>query len=404
MFSSSSAPACPDPDAASAGSRPARARYALVCVLAFASGVILPAAQAALRGGDVPATADARSQRAARTSWQRIPPAPVKLRGYAVASVWTGRQLVVLDQPGGGGRSTAASYDPRSRGWWVLSPPATAGPYPGDRAIWTGRRIVVVNASDTVVYDPGLDRWKVLSHGHGGLVAWTGRELVAWGGGCCGDAFADGVALNPATGTRRALPRSPLAGSQHPQGAWTGRELLVFVGDRSPDTGKPWPARLARAAAYDPATRRWRRIAPPPQERRGATMTWTGRELLVVGGRVAGDLRARLRADGFAYDPATDRWRRIAPMPSGREDAAAAWTGRRLLVWGGGVGGGRESRRTLAYDPSSDRWSALAPAPIRARAGAAAFWTAHGLIVHGGWTGPNRRRLADGAILRLATP
>src|SRR5919199_1606663 len=87
----------------------------------------------------------------------------------------------------------------------------------------------------------------------GALVVWTGREMVGWGGGCCGDAFSAGSAYNPATNRWRKLPRSPLAGSQHPLGAWTGRELIVLV-DRTDPDGKPWPARLPRAAADDPRT------------------------------------------------------------------------------------------------------------------------------------------------------
>ena len=110
----------------------------------------------------------------------------------------------------------------------------------------------------TLAFNPLTNRWRQLRRGHGGLVVWTGRELIGWGGGCCGDAFSDGVAYNPSANRWRNLPRSPLAGSQSPLGAWAGRELFVFVGNLDPD-GKPWPARLARAAAYNPATNTWRR-------------------------------------------------------------------------------------------------------------------------------------------------
>ena len=77
-----------------------------------------------------------------------------------------------------------------------------------------------------------------------------GRRLLP------GDAFSDGVAYNPAANTWRKLPRSPLGGSQHPTGAWTGHELVIFVSGLDPD-GKRWPGRLARAAAYNPATNTW---------------------------------------------------------------------------------------------------------------------------------------------------
>src|SRR5436853_129407 len=189
---------------------------------------------------------------------------------------------------------------------------------------------------------PLAGTWRVLpkapiTPNDGGLAsAWTGNQMLGWGGGCCGDAFSDGVAYSPATNRWRALAPTPLAGDQSPLGAWTGRELILFAGNVNPATGKPWPARLARAAAYNPATDKWRRIAPLPAPRGGASVVWDGREILVVGG-AAGRVVARV---GFAYDPVANRWRRLPPMDSGRIGGAAVWTGSRLLLWGGTTGPG----------------------------------------------------------------
>jgi hypothetical protein len=54
-----------------------------------------------------------------------------------------------------------------------------------------------------------------------GIVVWTGRELIGWGGGCCGDVSDDGSA-NPATNAWRKLAPAPVSGQQSPIGAWTG--------------------------------------------------------------------------------------------------------------------------------------------------------------------------------------
>ena len=56
---------------------------------------------------------------------------------------------------------------------------------------------------------------------------WTGRELIGWGGGCCGDVSDDGSAYNPETNTWRKLAEAPVAGQQSPAGAWTGHELVT---------------------------------------------------------------------------------------------------------------------------------------------------------------------------------
>jgi N-acetylneuraminic acid mutarotase len=269
----------------------------------------------------------------------------------------------------------------------------------GYSASWTGRELLVWGEGTRLAFDPKTNRWRGLPHppsrihDGAGLVVWSGRELIGWGGGCCGDAFSDGAAYNPATNSWRRLRGSPLAGSQHPLGAWTGRELLVFVGSLDPD-GKPWPARLARAAAYNPKTDSWRRIEPLPRPRPDGNAVWDGRELLVVGGG-----RATL-----AYNPRTNRWRRLSPMPSGRVGATAVWTGKRLLLVGGRVSVGDSAvfaRLPLAYDPARDRWSTLPAAPLAGRVSPAAAWTGRRLIVWGGGTGrPPYRDYTDGAAFK----
>jgi N-acetylneuraminic acid mutarotase len=343
-------------------------------------------------------------------SWRVLPPAPI-VADNGLTSAWTGRQLIVFgrqitkrseDGAVYASRNVAAAYDPAANRWRRLSPLAGPSGYvPSDpHAVWTGKELVVWGSVDQA-FSPSTGRWRRLPKAPGGgraLVVWAGREVIGWGGGCCGDAFADGVAYRPAANTWRKLQRSPLAGSQHPVGAWTGKELVILVGGFNPD-GKPWPARLARAAAYDPATGRWRRIARLPAQASAAQAllgnaraVWDGREVLLVGsvGR---------RTGGYAYNPGTNRWRRLPRADtSGRTGAAMVWTGRRLIVWGGRGPSGEIPAHGLAYDPQTNRWSPLPPAPIFGRPGPAAVWSGRELIVWGG--GDAHPRFADGAAFR----
>jgi N-acetylneuraminic acid mutarotase len=361
-------------------------------------GLALVLAPAAALGAAAPTTPG---------SWTMLPAAPVAVDSGSLASAWTGKQLLVFGRatkrdPTGAvllATNVAAAYDPVARSWHRLSPPAPTGSFMGYSASWTGRELLVWGEGTRLAFDPKTNRWRELPHppsrihDGAGLVVWSGRELIGWGGGCCGDAFSDGAAYNPATNSWRRLRGAPLAGSQHPLGAWTGRELLVFVGSLDPD-GKPWPARLARAAAYNPKTDSWRRIEPLPRPRPDGNAVWDGRELLVVGGG-----RATL-----AYNPRTNRWRRLSPMPSGRVGATAVWTGKRLLLVGGRVSVGDSAvfaRLPLAYDPARDRWSTLPAAPLAGRVSPAAAWTGRRLIVWGGGTGrPPYRDYTDGAAFK----
>jgi N-acetylneuraminic acid mutarotase len=317
-------------------------------------------------------------------NWHRLAPEPVALP-YG-DNVWTGRQLIVFGrvpltkQTYNPSKNAAIAYNAATNSWRTLSPPTQRGAVAGCcQAVWTGKEMLVFGAN--LAYDPTTNTWRPLPRSvPSGIVLWTGREAIGWGGGCCGDASSSGAAYNPASGRYRVLPRSPLAPSQRPLGAWTGHELILLVSGFDPD-GTPYPARLARAAAYDPATNSWRRLPPlPARSLRFATgAAWDGHELLVVG---AGSGMRR----SYAYAPATNRWRQLASMPVDRSDAAVLWTGSRLVVWGGENGRGRTVRDGLAYAPKTDRWAAIARAPLRTD-GTSVAWTGKSLLVFGGVIG-----------------
>ena len=320
---------------------------------------------------------------AAAHTWRTLP-APPRALSLGVTGVWTGQRLVLLGRKPLGdtpspARDVSLSYDPASRRWTVLSPPRGPESLPGYKTLWTGREMLAFDPFHSVAYRPATNTWRVLRKSIDlGLVAWTGREAIGWGGGCCGDASAAGVAYDPVSDRYRDLPPSPLSPSQGPIGAWTGRELILFVSGYSPD-GTRYPARFARAAAYDPATNRWRRLAPFPElgERMG-TAVWDGHELLVV---AAGPSSRST----YAFDPATNHWRMLAPLPASRLGPLAVWTGRKLVVLGGeNATATKELHDGLALDPRTNRWSSVPAAPLPHLYGTAAVWTGRTLIVSDG--------------------
>jgi N-acetylneuraminic acid mutarotase len=361
----------------------------VACALALVAGaaVALAAARSsAVRATPAPSGAPT-TPAATGGTWHRVAAAPFSV-GAGLNAVWTGRGLLVYGltglSPDGSALHAverAALYDPSTNRWRELTAPPPPTRYPAaGRALWSGRELLVWGGR---ALDPARDRWRLLPSppDGGGIVVWTGREMLGWGGGCCGDATAGGAAYDPATNAWRRLARSPLPPTQRPLGVFTGRELVVVVSGLDPD-GRPYPARFALAAAYDPSTDTWRRLPPLPQHaaRFGGTAVWDGHEVLVVA------TGARSRA-AFALDPTARRWRRLATMPRGRIGATAVWTGRRLLLVGGRIPTSSEPvlpARALVYVPRRNRWSVLPPASMRRRDGAAAVWTGRTLFVVGG--------------------
>lgn len=305
-------------------------------------------------------------------SWKRLPAAPISPEFNARTSVWTGKEMLVfgrdqrtaLDANGNpyatGAINVAAAYDPHSKAWRKLSPPAKTSGFMNLSSVWTGKEMLVWGQGTRLAYNPKANTWRQLPasrllriHDGFGAVAWTGKEMLGWGGGCCGDAFSDGVAYNPATNAWRALPRAPLPGSQHPLGVWTGREYVLVVG--------------LRGAAYNPARNTWRRISTPLSHSGNATAVWNGHAVLLAGGSRA----------ALSYDPSNDRWQRLPSLPAGRAGRVVVWDGVRLLVWGGPRGG-------ASLIPGLKAWSTFAHGPLPSRIEPTAVWTGSSLIVWGG--------------------
>jgi hypothetical protein len=80
--------------------------------------------------------------------------------------------------------------------------------------------------------------------------------------------------------------------------------------------------------AYQPATGAWRRLPSiasldEGNFEGGSDVVWAGSEAFLAG------------LINGAYGPAANHWRRLPAMGTGRMWHSTVWTGRRLLVWGG---------------------------------------------------------------------
>jgi|NGEPerStandDraft_6_1074524.scaffolds.fasta_scaffold51562_1 hypothetical protein len=346
----------------------------------------------------------ARVARPNRT-WQRLPAAPIPAP-YTLASVWTGSQMLIFGRVSrtypARGFDVLAAYRPANSTWRRLpSGPGPKGESEGSAsAVWTGKEMIVWGKANAA-FSPLTGRRRALPaspialRAAPTLVVWTGRQMIGWGGGCCGEAAADGAAYTPATSSWQKLPAGPLAG-RYASGAWTGRDLIIAGGSNA--DGKIF----ADAAAYTTATNSWQKLANLPVPLEGAVAIWDGHEVLLVGGRTRLAGRLRLVTHGFAYNPATNRWRQLPAMGQGRIGQVAVWTGRQLLMWGGETlraGVWVAPPHGVAYEPAHNRSSALPTSPLRGRISPTAVWTGRQMIVWGGQSigNPTPRSLNDGA-------
>lgn len=209
----------------------------------------------------------------------------------------------------------------------------------------------------------------------GAATVWTGTELLIWGGASGPQVDVrhnDGAAYNPATHTWRALPAGPLSARDGQSAAWTGTEMIIWGGY---DTISATHFHVtADGAAYDPSANRWHRLpAGPLSPRADALVTWTGSTMIVLGGHPAVQTdTVRGDDDGAAYDPTTDRWQRLpTPTPPNGHPlgwAAAVQKTGQLLAWsewsqtrslGPGASSTTAGIDLFGYDEETGHWRPL---------------------------------------------
>jgi hypothetical protein len=217
----------------------------------------------------------------------------------------------------------------------------------------------------------------------GAAFVWTGSEILAWGG-CQGEA-PEGCGLTERgyafdLDRRSWLPLPPHDAPSSSNAVWTGQEAIFFQNE--PPEGSGNSEKLV-GHAYDPAAETWRTLPEAPGESlTGAIHLWTGREVIVWGG---GAPESGESALGAAYDPATDSWRRIADAPRGLNLASAVWTGREMIVFGSLLDNRNiaDTRTSVgeAYDPRTDTWRMLPPSELSPQA-TAAVWVGNRMVAY----------------------
>ncbi len=256
-----------------------------------------------------------------------------------------------------------------SRGWTSLPPPPeTRGQ---SATVWTGEKLLTwggevlagggeASEGDGYVFDAAALEWTTMSDAPLAArvrpaSAWTGEELLVWGGT---DArhevlYGDGAAYDPGEDAWRVLPDAPISG-RAALSVWTGDELLVW------GTSIRVDPRPRDGAAYDPDKNAWRGIATAPIELTDATAIWSGTEMIVLGAALhGGNVAESPTAIGAAYDPSTDTWRALPDPSLSPQASTAVWNGRELIAWDYG-------NKTAAYDPRTGEWRDLPDVPLDA--------------------------------------
>ncbi|WP_240741689.1 kelch repeat-containing protein [Deinococcus sp. KSM4-11] len=285
--------------------------------------------------------------------------------------------------------SPGAAPGPAGTLTWTPATPSPTPLYEGQGAVVDGKLYVFGGFSENRddkpivtraahVYDPANEHWAALKDTpdpvtHAGTAV-DGTDIYMAGGflGNHPGPQTDHVwRYDTHTDTWTALP--PLPGARG-AGALVrvGRDLHYFGGTERTDAGlylrddsDHWVLNLDVPTA-------WQSRAPLPNARNHIGAVVLDGLIYAVGGQHLGDEAHGDLRDVHRYDPATDSWTSIAPLPLPLGHITAStviWNGRIVVVGGvtlatnGGAIEGKESNTVLTYDPSLNKWSALTSLP-----------------------------------------
>jgi len=152
---------------------------------------------------------------------------------------------------------------------------------------------------------------------------------------------------DPARDTWTKKKAMPLL-SHHVALAELRGKIYVLGGFTLPAAGPPAWQPIANAWEYDPATDGWKALSPLPTPRGAANAVVVDGKIHVIGGAglhpgsketaVHPARPHRSLPTHEVYDPASDRWETRSPMPTARNHAAAGEVGGKIYVIGGRLG------------------------------------------------------------------
>jgi N-acetylneuraminic acid mutarotase len=338
--------------------------------------------------------------------------------------VYTGTEVLVF---GAGARHR---YNLASDTWSLMTKSNAPSARQYHTAVWTGTEMIVWGGESESTqlrngarYYPAADNWQPVAldgapqirAGHSAV--WTGSSMIVWGGrsATLGHEMFTGGIYSPVSNTWQPINTNGVPSARQGHfAAWSGTQMIVYGGTHTTEKGQSYV--LTDGARYNPDTRTWTRTATPPLGPMiGASMTWSGTELILWGGASyeqgtqfeisLSTYYGPFHNSGLRYNPATDQWRSLAYTPCGRLGHSTIWTGKEMIVWGGSPSRNASPQYGILnsggkFNPNTGKWQPISTlnAPT-ARQGHKAVWTGKEMIVWGGLGNTNYSRPGSGTPL-----
>lgn len=283
--------------------------------------------------------------------WATQAPAPFAVLDASGAAI-DGKFYAVGGKNSSGHLNTLLIYDPAANTWSqgpnlpseaVENPAVTAingklYVFGGSTAPFSG---AVANAT---VYDPAVNSWTQLADmptARGGVTAQAINGLIYVIGGMNEQGASLNVVevYNPATNSWQVAP--PLTYVRdNPGSAVLDGKIYVFGGRNRQANGTTIQGAMVTVEMFNPATNTWTEMTPMPTGRRAMSVGVIDGKAQVAGGELSQNSTSGVFEQNEEYDPATNTWRPLTNMPSPKHGAAATTINGTLYIMGGGITAG----------------------------------------------------------------
>ena len=334
-----------------------------------------------------------------RRTWRQIP-APAHLKRTNHLALWNNDEMIIW----GGEVCVPISNSSLCNSQWLNS----GAVYNLEKNSWR------------LIEGPGgLERISLPRQSHSFKaqeIAWTGDRLAVWGGDCSGSKTSMGGLLNLANPNAVwepiAAENQALRCSGHSLSYGDGK--LYIYGGFAPASSDPKDQTLvlsASGATYDLVRKSWTLLKAPlaAKPRYNHTSVWSGKELIIFSGILQNADMRSLKSSGLIFRPKAG-WQDFSSesVPE-REGHKAIWTGNEMLVYGGKS---RYMQVLLGdvsfFDPATTTWRVTSASNDRAldgRIAAGVAWTGDRLLVWGGLVSSSgasgaARPNGEGAVFR----
>jgi N-acetylneuraminic acid mutarotase len=278
--------------------------------------------------------------------------------------VWTGSEMIVW---GGRDLNTyfntGGRYNPDTDTWTTVTTTGAPSARTQHSAVWTGTEMIIFGGYDGsftpmdtgAAYDPAADSWRPLAAVPTGFAGrerhaavWTGTHMIIWGGlDSAGNGMFDGAVYDPVgnSWTLMSTTNAPEVWAHHSAVVWTGSDLFVWGGHylNAHNDGRRW----------DPVSNTWSMQGTYHIIRREFAACATSGGVFVWGG--LDHFGTFAQNDGELFNFGINNWQAIAtPSLIGRFNVKAWWTGRQVIVWGGkdfGFAGANPQSDGAVYTP-----------------------------------------------------